>query len=57
MTTYLINLINRLHFKKKKFLNKYVKFHGNQMLFIIKSINLFFTHNFRPQKLKIKTID
>ena len=31
-------------------LNMHVKFRSNQMLFTIQLINLFFMHNFRPQK-------
>ena len=34
-------------------LNIHVNFNSNKMLFIIQLINLFFMHNFRPQKLKI----
>ena len=34
-------------------LNKHIKFHVNKMLFIIRSINLFFIHNFKLQKLEI----
>ena len=34
-------------------LNIHVKFHSIWMLFIILSINLFFMHKFRLQKLKI----
>ena len=36
-------------------LNMYIKFLSNQMLFTIQSINLFFIHNFRSQKLEIIT--
>ena len=32
-------------------LNMHIKFHSNRMLFTIRSINLFFIHNFRFQKL------
>ena len=35
-------------------LNLYVKFHSNQILFTIQSINLFFVHNFLLQNLKFK---
>ena len=31
-------------------LNTHIKFHVSQMLFIIRSTNLFFMHNFRLQK-------
>ena len=34
-------------------LNKHINFYINQMLFIIRPINLFFIHNFRSQKLEI----
>ena len=34
-------------------LNTHVKFHSNRMLFTIQSMNLFFMHNFRLQKLEI----
>ena len=34
-------------------LNMYIKFHINQTLFTIWSINLFLMHNFILQKLKI----
>ena len=34
-------------------LNTHVKFHLNRMLFTIQSMNLFFMHNFRLQKLEI----
>ena len=33
-------------------LNTHVKFHSNLVLFTIRSINLFFMHNFLPQKFK-----
>ena len=36
-------------------LNMHIKFCSNWMLFTIRSINLFFIHNFRSQKLKILT--
>ena len=36
-------------------LNMHIKFHSNRILFTIWSINLFFIHNFRLQKLKILT--
>ena len=32
--------------------NMHVKFHSNWMLFTIQSINSFFMHNFRLQKLE-----
>ena len=34
-------------------LNMHIKFHVNQTLFTIRSINLFLMHNFRLQKLEI----
>ena len=34
-------------------LNMQIKFYVNQMLFTIRSINLFLMHNFRLQKLEI----
>ena len=34
-------------------LKSYIKFRLNQMLFTIQSMNLFFIHNFRSQKLEI----
>ena len=36
-------------------LNMHIKFSLNRMLFIIRSINLFFIHNFISQKLEILT--
>ena len=36
-------------------LNMHIKFHSNWILFTIRSIKLFFIHNFRSQKLKILT--
>ena len=36
-------------------LNMHIKFHSNQILFTILSINLFFIYNFRLQKLEIIT--
>ena len=33
-------------------LNMHIKFCSNQMLFTIRSINLFFIYNFRSQKLE-----
>ena len=51
MVTYFENLTIELHvlfvFKT------HIKFHANQMLLIIRFINLFFMYNFRLQKLKI----
>jgi len=51
MATYFKNLTIELHviyvFKT------HVKFHANQMLFTIQSINLFFMYNSKLQKLKI----
>ena len=35
--------------------NMHIKFHSNQMLYTIRSINLYFIHNFRTQKLEILT--
>ena len=35
--------------------NIHIKFYSNWMLFTIQSINLFFIHNFRSQKLEILT--
>ena len=37
-------------------LKTYVKFHVNQILFTIQSINLFFMYNFKLQKLKIYVV-
>ena len=51
MTTYFENLVVELHIFY--ILKKYVKFHANWMLFIIRSLYLFFMYNFRLQKLKI----
>ena len=48
MIIYLDNFIARVYV-----LNKHIKFHINQMLFIIRSINLFFIHNFILQKFQI----
>ena len=45
------NLTVELHFLY--IFNTHVKFRLNQMLFTIRSINLFFIHNFKPQKLEI----
>ena len=36
-------------------LNMHIKFRSNRMLFTIRSINLFFIHNFKSQKLEILT--
>ena len=36
-------------------LNMYIKFRSNRILFIIWSMNVFFIHNFRLQKLEILT--
>ena len=36
-------------------LNMHIKFRSNQILFTIRSINLFFIHNFRSQKPEILT--
>ena len=50
MVIYFENLTIELHvlyvFKTR------IKFHANQMLFIIRFINLFFIYNFRLQKLE-----
>ena len=51
MTTYFENLVVELHILY--ILKKYVKFYANWMLFIIRSLNLFFMYNFILQKLKI----
>ena len=40
---------------KNLILIMYIKFYSNKMLFIIRSINFFFMHNFRLQKLEILT--
>ena len=44
------NLTVRLHVLY--ILNTHVKFRSNRMLFT-RSINLFFIHNFKPQKFEI----
>ena len=36
-------------------LNMHIKFRSNWILFTIRSINLFFIHNFRSQKFEILT--
>ena len=36
-------------------LNSHIKFHSNRMIFTIRSINVFFIHNFKSQKLEILT--
>ena len=51
ITTYFENLTVKLHIFY--FLNKYVKFRVNQILFTIRSINLFFRHNFILQNFEI----
>ena len=51
MITYYENLTVELHILYV--LNTYIKFCTNLMLFTIWSINLFFMHNFRLQKLEI----
>ena len=51
MATYFENLTVKLHILYV--LKTHVKFHTNRMLFIIRSINLFFMYNFRLQKLEI----
>ena len=49
MATSFKNLIGELY--NLYVLNTHVKFHTNQILFIIRIINLIFIHNFRLQKL------
>ena len=51
LSVYFKNLIVGLHVLY--ILNMYVKFHSNQTLFTIRSINLYFMHNFKLQKLEI----
>ena len=51
MTIYFENLTIELHVLY--ILNTNVKFHATWMLFVIRSINLFFMHNFILQKLEI----
>ena len=51
MTTYFENLTIGL--LVLYILNTNIIFHANWMLSTIRSINLFFTHNFKLQKLKI----
>ena len=51
MATYFENLTIELHVFY--ILKTHVKFHTNQMLFTIRSINLFFMYNFRLQKFEI----
>ena len=48
IATYFENLTVKLHVFYV--LNTHIKFHVSQMLFIIRSTNLFFMHNFRLQK-------
>ena len=55
MVTYFEDLTVGLHVFYV--LNKHVKFNANWMFFIIRSINLFFMHNFRMQKLETYTFD
>ena len=50
-TIYFENLFIRLHILYV--LHTHVKFRVNQMLFNSRSINVFFIHNFRSQKLEI----
>ena len=50
MTVYFENLIIGLNVLYV--LNMYVKFRSNQKLFTIRLKNLFFKHNFLPQKLE-----
>ena len=38
--------------KNNNFLNTYVKFHANWILFTTQSIKLIFMHNFRLKKLE-----
>ena len=51
MTTYFENLT--VGFNVHCVLKTRIKFCANQMLFTIRSINLFFMHSFRLQKLEI----
>ena len=51
MTTYFENLT--VGFNVHCVLKTCIKFCANQMLFTIRSINLFFMHSFRLQKLEI----
>ena len=51
MTTYFENLTVRFHVHC--ILKMRIKFCVNQMLFNIRSINLFFMHSFRLQKLEV----
>ena len=51
MNTYFENLT--VGFNVHCFLKTCIKFCANQMLFTIRSINLFFMHSFRLQKLEI----
>ena len=50
MITYFENLTIRLYIVY--ILNIYIKFRVNPILFIIRSTNLYFLHNFRFQKLE-----
>ena len=50
-TIYFENLFIRLHILYV--LHTHVKFRVNQMLFNIRSVNVFFIHNFRSQKFEI----
>ena len=50
-----IEFINGIPLYVLYILNMHIKFRSNQMLFTIRSINLFLIHNFRSQKLKILT--
>ena len=47
------NLIVKFHISYV--LNMHIKFRSNWILFTIRSINLFFIHNFRSQKFEILT--
>ena len=55
MVTYFKNLTVGLHVLYV--LNTYIKFCVNWILFTIRSINLFFMHHFRLQKLEILTFE
>ena len=51
MVIYFKNLTVKL--QVLNILNTHTKFHVNQILFSIQSINLYFMYNFRLQKLEI----
>ena len=52
MVIYFKNLTVKL--QVLNILNTHIKFHVNQILFSIQSINLYFMYNFRLQNLKFK---